>query len=122
MFASILALALVGQTPPATETAPRPPATRPAARRMTQAERIKAKKSARVAAGIAREREEARAAAQQARENQALYERMLPYMLEDQRQQLDRMSAIERNRAVQQMANAVSQDAATYQWQVWKSR
>lgn len=118
MFATVLTLALVGQAPPATETAPRPTIQR----RLTQAERIRARKSARVAAGIAREQAEARAAAQQARDAQARYERMLPYLMEQQRQELSRMSAIERNAALNKIADAAQMDSQTYQWQVWKSR
>ena len=127
MLTTIIILAAMAQAPTSTvEPAPRVQAARPTSRDfsdvLARKRALKAKKNAMVAAGKARERNEASSAAIAAREQQALYERMLPFMLEQQRQQLERMSAMERNNALQRMARAAEADAATYQWQVWKSR
>jgi hypothetical protein len=68
----------------------------------------------------AMERAEAEAQRRYAIEAQRQYERMLPYMLEQQRQQLERMSAMERNQALHRMAAAAESEAQTYQWRMWQ--
>jgi hypothetical protein len=71
----------------------------------------KAKKTAAYARTLDREAKEAIAAARAARDYEKMYKEMLPYMLEDQRQQLERMSAAERNAALQRMAGAMERAA-----------
>jgi hypothetical protein len=65
-------------------------------------------------------------AQQKAQDN---YKAMLPYMMEQQRQELERMSAIERNQALHRMAAAAESEADTYarrtqafQWYLMQQR
>lgn len=102
---TILAAALMMQSPPPAPRPYRPP----------QADRIAAKKAALRRQNIQRERAEAMAAAQAAMEAQAEYERMLPYMLEQQRQMLQRQSDIERNAALNKIGDAAL-------WSSWRGR
>jgi hypothetical protein len=70
----------------------------------------------------AHEREDAIAQRQAAIAAQQQYERMLPYMLENQRQQLNRMSAMERNATLQRMADAAEKEAQAFQWYLMQRR
>jgi hypothetical protein len=77
----------------------------------------------------AQERAEAEAQRRYAIEAQRQYERMLPFMMENQRQQLQRMSEIERNQALHRMAAAAESEADTYarrtqalQWYLMQQR
>ena len=74
---------------------------------------------------------ERRQAAEQAKaqvEYEKRYREMLPYMLEEQRQYLDRLSAIERNAALANMADAQQRQAGAMQsqanalwWQAYRN-
>jgi hypothetical protein len=108
---TILTLALMTQAPaPKVERPTQPP------QRMTQRERIAAKKAAlrrqnamrEQAEYVAAQREQARAAAE--------YKAMLPFMLEQQRQAIQRQGDIERNQALERLARAAESEAQTYQW------
>ena len=129
MTGLILAAALAAQAPTAkAEGATRPPKpvaasalvaapTRPAkaspakdddradANRRMVAKR-RAKKSARYAATLDREYREAVAAEKAAEQAKKEYKEMLPYMLENQRQMLQRQSDRERNAALNRLAGA----------------
>ena len=50
------------------------------------------------------------------------YEKMLPYMMEQQRQMLQYQADASRNAALHRMAGAMQSQAETYKWEVWKSR
>jgi hypothetical protein len=100
MFTAILALAMCGQASGAPQSY--------ADRKAVQRQRI-----------AAMEQREAAAQQQYQIEQRRQYERMLPYMLEQQRQMLQRQSEYERNVALHRMAAAAESDAATYQWQMW---
>ena len=64
-----------------------------------------------VSAGMARERSQAEAAYLAQVKAEAEYKAALPFLLENQRQQLDRMSALERSAALHRMASASEQIA-----------
>jgi len=72
----------------------------------TEAGRQKAAKLARRAAAQERERLEFERNAKLRAEAREEYRRMLPYLLENQRQQLERMSEYERNQALNRIAAA----------------
>jgi hypothetical protein len=126
MLTTVITLALLSQTPatlPPLADARHAAALAPAPLgRSTQADRIKARKAALTRQNLRREAMEAAAMRQAAIEQQKHYERMLPYLMEQQRQYLQRMSDIERNAALHKMADSMQMDSQTYQWQVWKQR
>ena len=113
MFTAIIALALVAQTPA--------PAPRPQAQAEKQSEyqaglkaQVAKKRARRTAENVARaNRDRAQAAAEYKAQikAQAEYKAALPFLLEAQRQQLARLSAMERNAALHRMAAADEQIA-----------
>jgi hypothetical protein len=115
---TILMIAMMGQAseaplPTQAVRAPMPPA------RMTQRERIAAKKAALRRQNAMRERGEYLAELKAQKDAQAAYERALPFMLEAQRQAIQRQGDIERNAALHRMAGAAEAEAQTYQWDVY---
>jgi hypothetical protein len=86
---------------------PAPAAADPPSAGSSLAAKRRAKKQAAYAARLSREAREAIAAAAAAKDYEKMYKEMLPYMLENQRQMLERMSAAERNAALQRMAGAM---------------
>ena len=119
MFSTILALALTSQSPPAPKA--NPAAAMKAAFPDIPTYTLSRKERLRLQVRL-QERAEAEAQRRYAIEAQRQYQRMLPYLMEQQRQQLQRMSEYERNVALHRLAAAAEQDAMTYQWQVWKMR
>jgi hypothetical protein len=80
-------------------------------------------RKARLRAQVARqERAQAEAMRQYQINAQRQYERMLPYMMEQQRQQMQRQSELERNQALHRMAAAAEYEAQYYAWWVSKQR
>jgi len=82
----------------------------------------KALKSARTRSGRLREAQWAKEEAEAIAKAEKDYKAALPYLLEAQRQQLDRLSAMERNQALQKMAAANDKIATAIQWQAWRGR
>jgi hypothetical protein len=88
-----------------------PPAGAPALQASNESDRARliakrrAKQSARVKAGMAREAAEAKAEAKALAETKKEYKEMLPYILENQRQMLNRQSALEANAIAAQRNN-----------------
>ena len=116
-----LAAALTGQAPAPRRAATTTPAARPRATPAAAADQAdanrrmvakrKSKKSARYAATLDREYREAVAAEKAAEAAKKEYKEMLPYMLENQRQQLQRQTDRERNAALNRLAGAAERQA-----------
>lgn len=117
MLSAVLALALCGQAPPAAprneiaDLVPSPPNSRAA----DLVQKNRARRNSRYRAGLVQEQARQRAADYQAAADRAAYQAALPFLLEQQRQQLERLSAIERNAALQRMAAANERIAAAIQ-------
>jgi hypothetical protein len=111
LMSMLMAGALIGPVTGAAAQSPRPAAA-PAAQAASESDRIRllnkrrARKGAAYAATLRREAAEARAAALAQAQAEREYKAMLPYLLENQRQMLDRQSALEAN-MVQAERNAV---------------
>jgi type III secretory pathway component EscV len=106
LITMILAASLSGQAPQPMKVQSRPD---PAAKKLIA--KRKAKKATAYTASIQRAEAERQASLRQAEADQKQYEKMLPYMLENQRQQLAAMAAAERNAALQRMASAMEKQA-----------
>jgi hypothetical protein len=107
----ILAAALTGQAPPAKKPQPAPP--------MTAAQRRRSKYQAFHARQAAEDRALRAAQEKVQREAKEEYERLLPYMLEHQRQMLERQSAADRNEALHRMARAAEATARATEAQAY---
>ncbi len=109
-----------GPTVEATADAPVATTDRREAEMKRTIEKEKARRSAMVRAGKKRE------AIQEAEDKAAIakaeadYKAALPFMLENQRQQLERMSAMERNAALQQMAKSNDKIAEAIQYSAYR--
>jgi hypothetical protein len=106
----IMAVTLMGQPP-----APRPATARPAPAATAAAEKLIARRRAKKAATAADRYRSARAyEAQLAAEEEAArkeYKEMLPAMLENQRQMLQRQTDLERNQILNRLAGAAERSA-----------
>jgi|GEM_PF-6684886 len=128
MFTTIITLALLAQAPAAS---PQPQVQRHESEYQRGIRELVAKhraqRKAKSAARAARARDEVKARAIAQDQADREYIAMRPYLLEAQRQQLERVSAIERNAALDRMAaaqaaqaEAAQRAAQAYEWQVWK--
>jgi hypothetical protein len=81
--------------------------------------RNRARRSRRAAAGRAREEAEARAAYAAELKAEAEYKAALPYLMENQRQMLERQSAMERNAALHRMASASERLSEAVLWDAY---
>jgi hypothetical protein len=124
--ATILALALTSQAPQAPTmdaepAAPAPARARETARGARAPYRSAAERKAILRRQVAeQERRDAIAAQRYQAEARAQYERMLPYMLENQRQAYNRMSQLERNAIAQQNADTYRQSMMWLQWEAMR--
>jgi hypothetical protein len=139
MLSTILTLALISQTPAPPTRGPLTPAQLKAVADGIRARSADPKNRAKIAKQKAEEKarrdefwrqyqasapqreaarrerlaQEAKAQAAAQKKAEDDYRKMLPFMLEAQRQQLERMSAMERNAALQRMAGAAEYQAQT---------
>ena len=113
----IVAAAMMGQVPPARAKAG--PTVPPRTEANKLIEKRKAKKSAAYARRLDGEAKQAVAEQKALEAARKEYKEMLPYMLEQQRQMLERQSAAERNAALDRMARAAESQASSASAATW---
>src|SRR5262249_51699118 len=114
IWSLIVTAALAGQAPPP-RPAPRPAATRPV-------NRARAKRAAADARALRAEAAEAAQQRTMAAARQEQYEKMLPYMLEQQRQMLDYDVRMRQAQAMEQQAAATRSVANSISTAAWYNR